>query len=170
MTSFFYAVSHCHLSATLQTMSIIIVNLQDNRAVFRIFIKVFMWLSLIVCKSAFNRTNVNNFQFHLSRSLRNIGHFYFIYWRLMFCRVWRLGSNCCLCLYVDLSVLNTKVADLSYTVVPIYATSGVTCQKPETFTVTALRNQNPQAHVLFTFQLFWCMQRKNTGCFRKLGA
>jgi hypothetical protein len=31
-------VSYCHLSATLQTMSIIIVNLQDNRAVFRIFI------------------------------------------------------------------------------------------------------------------------------------
>ena len=30
--------SYCHLSATLQTMSIIIVNLQDNRAVFRIFI------------------------------------------------------------------------------------------------------------------------------------
>ena len=30
--------SYCHLSATLQTMSIIVVNLQDNRAVFRIFI------------------------------------------------------------------------------------------------------------------------------------
>jgi len=30
--------SYCYLSATLQTMSIIIVNLQDNRAVFWIFI------------------------------------------------------------------------------------------------------------------------------------
>jgi len=30
--------SYCHPSATLQTMSIIVVNLQDNRAVFRIFI------------------------------------------------------------------------------------------------------------------------------------
>ena len=30
--------SYCHLSATLQTMSIIVVNLQDNWAVFRIFI------------------------------------------------------------------------------------------------------------------------------------
>jgi len=30
--------SYCHLSATLQTMSIIVVNLQENRAVFRIFI------------------------------------------------------------------------------------------------------------------------------------
>ena len=29
---------HCHLSATLQTMGIIVVNLQVNRAVFRIFI------------------------------------------------------------------------------------------------------------------------------------
>ena len=32
--------SYCHLSATLQTMSIIVVNLQDNRAVFRIFITI----------------------------------------------------------------------------------------------------------------------------------
>ena len=31
-------VSYCQLSATLQTMSIVVVNLQDNRAVFRIFI------------------------------------------------------------------------------------------------------------------------------------
>ena len=30
--------SYCHLSATLQTISITVVNLQDNRAVFRIFI------------------------------------------------------------------------------------------------------------------------------------
>ena len=30
--------SYCHLLATLQTMSIIVVNLQDNEAVFRIFI------------------------------------------------------------------------------------------------------------------------------------
>ena len=29
---------YCHLSGTLQTMSIIVVNLQENRAVFRIFI------------------------------------------------------------------------------------------------------------------------------------
>ena len=32
MTSFFYVVSHCHLSATLQTISITVVNLKDNRA------------------------------------------------------------------------------------------------------------------------------------------
>ena len=38
MTSFLYVVSYCHLSATLQTISITVVNLQDNRAVFRIFI------------------------------------------------------------------------------------------------------------------------------------
>jgi len=31
-------VSYCHLSATLQTMSITVANLQDNRAVFRNFI------------------------------------------------------------------------------------------------------------------------------------
>ena len=30
--------SYCHLSATLQTINITVVNLQDNRAVFRIFI------------------------------------------------------------------------------------------------------------------------------------
>jgi hypothetical protein len=30
--------SYCHLSATLQTMSIIVANLQDNRAMFRMFI------------------------------------------------------------------------------------------------------------------------------------
>ena len=30
--------SYCHLSATLQNTSTIVVNLQDNRAVFRIFI------------------------------------------------------------------------------------------------------------------------------------
>ena len=30
--------SYCHLSATLQTMSITVANLQDNQAVFRIFI------------------------------------------------------------------------------------------------------------------------------------
>jgi hypothetical protein len=42
--------SHCHLSATLQTISIIVVSLQNNRAVFRIFIalfKFFIWPSLI---------------------------------------------------------------------------------------------------------------------------
>jgi len=30
--------SYCHLSATLQTISITFANLQDNQAVFRIFI------------------------------------------------------------------------------------------------------------------------------------
>jgi len=34
MTSFFYAVTHCQLSATLQTMSIIAVTLKENRVVF----------------------------------------------------------------------------------------------------------------------------------------
>ena len=38
MTALFYVVSYCHLSATLQTISIIVVKLQDNRALFRIFI------------------------------------------------------------------------------------------------------------------------------------
>ena len=38
MPPFFYVVSYCHLSATLQTISIIVVNLQDNLAVVRIFI------------------------------------------------------------------------------------------------------------------------------------
>ena len=32
--------SYCHLSAILQTISITVVNLQDNRAVFRIFIAI----------------------------------------------------------------------------------------------------------------------------------
>ena len=36
--SFCIPASYCHLSATLQAMSIIVVNLEDNRAVFRIFI------------------------------------------------------------------------------------------------------------------------------------
>jgi len=35
--------SYCHLSATLQTMSITVVNLQDNRAVFRIFITLLIF-------------------------------------------------------------------------------------------------------------------------------
>jgi len=35
--------SHCHLSATPQTISINVVNLQDNRAVFRIFIALLMF-------------------------------------------------------------------------------------------------------------------------------
>ena len=35
--------SYCHMSATLQTMSIIVVNLQDIRAVFRIFIALLMF-------------------------------------------------------------------------------------------------------------------------------
>ena len=50
MISFFYVVSYCQLSATLQTMSIIVVNLQDNRVVFRNFyrtFKVYIWLSLL---------------------------------------------------------------------------------------------------------------------------
>jgi hypothetical protein len=34
---------YCHLSATLHTMSIIIVNLQDKRAVFLIFIELLMF-------------------------------------------------------------------------------------------------------------------------------
>ena len=38
MTSFLYVVSYCHLSATLQTISIIVINLQDNRAVIGIVI------------------------------------------------------------------------------------------------------------------------------------
>jgi hypothetical protein len=36
--------SYRHLSATLQTMSIIVVNLQDNWAVFRIFISLLRFL------------------------------------------------------------------------------------------------------------------------------
>jgi len=37
-TVMLHCASSCHLSATLQTMSIIVLNLQDNRDVFRIFI------------------------------------------------------------------------------------------------------------------------------------
>jgi hypothetical protein len=36
VTSFFYTVTQCQLSATLQTMSIIAVTLKDNRVVFGI--------------------------------------------------------------------------------------------------------------------------------------
>jgi len=36
--SYFIPASYCHLPSTLQTISITIVNLQVNRAVFRIFI------------------------------------------------------------------------------------------------------------------------------------
>ena len=46
----FIPASYWHLSATLQTMSIIVVNLQDNRGVsnfYRTF-KVFIWLSLVL--------------------------------------------------------------------------------------------------------------------------
>ena len=39
--SYCIPVSYCHLSATLQIMSIIVVNLQENRTVFRIFIVLF---------------------------------------------------------------------------------------------------------------------------------
>ena len=35
--------SYCHLSVTLQTMRIIVVNLQGNRAAFRIFIVLLMY-------------------------------------------------------------------------------------------------------------------------------
>jgi len=34
----FCVVSYCHMSATLQTLSNVVVNLQDNLTVFRIFI------------------------------------------------------------------------------------------------------------------------------------
>jgi len=37
-SSCYIPASYCHPSAILQTMSIIVVNLQDNRPVFRIFI------------------------------------------------------------------------------------------------------------------------------------
>ena len=40
MTSFFYVASYCHLSATLQTNEYHCWNLQDNRAVVRIFTAV----------------------------------------------------------------------------------------------------------------------------------
>jgi len=35
--------SYCHLLNTLQTMSVIVVNLQENRAVFRIFIALLIF-------------------------------------------------------------------------------------------------------------------------------
>ena len=38
LTPFFYVVSYCHLSATLQTISITAETHKDNRAVIRIFI------------------------------------------------------------------------------------------------------------------------------------
>ena len=39
-SSFFCVVPYCHLSATLQTMNIIVVNLQNNLAVVLIFIAI----------------------------------------------------------------------------------------------------------------------------------
>jgi len=64
MTSFFYVVSYCHLSANLQTISIIVEKYmaQDNRAVVRIFIalfKAFFWPSLL-----FVGRNVKNGEVH----------------------------------------------------------------------------------------------------------
>ena len=50
-------VSYCHLSATLQTVSIIVVNLQNNRAVFRIFIAL-LGVSF-VCPSYFAKSHQN---------------------------------------------------------------------------------------------------------------
>jgi len=57
--------SYCHLSATLQTISIIVVNLQDNGAVFRIFIALLKssfdspsyiaWLVVCAVVSLFSR-------------------------------------------------------------------------------------------------------------------
>ena len=38
MTSFLYVASYCYLSVTLRTISITVINLQDNRAVVRSFI------------------------------------------------------------------------------------------------------------------------------------
>jgi len=43
MTSFFYVVSYCHLSATLQTISITVANLRHNRAAVQIFISLLMF-------------------------------------------------------------------------------------------------------------------------------
>jgi hypothetical protein len=40
--------SYCHMSATLQTMSINVVNLQDNLAVFRIFIALLIFFNSLV--------------------------------------------------------------------------------------------------------------------------
>ena len=43
MTSFLYVVSYRHLSATVQTTSITVVNLQNNGTVVRIFIALLMF-------------------------------------------------------------------------------------------------------------------------------
>jgi hypothetical protein len=53
--SFCVPASYCHLPATLQTMSIIVVNLQDNRAVFRIFIAILRFS--FDCPFVFHFTN-----------------------------------------------------------------------------------------------------------------
>jgi len=48
MTSFFYVVSYCYLSATLQTMSIIFEAYMKIELLFEFlsqFFKVFIWLS-----------------------------------------------------------------------------------------------------------------------------
>jgi len=48
-----HVASYCHLLATLKTMSIIVVNLQDSGAVFRIFITLlrfsFDFLPYLLC-------------------------------------------------------------------------------------------------------------------------
>jgi hypothetical protein len=43
--------SYCHLSATLQTMSITAINLQDNRALFWIFIPLLRFHLTLPCKT-----------------------------------------------------------------------------------------------------------------------
>jgi len=52
--------SYCHLSATLQTISIIVVNLQDNRAVVRIFIALLRFLFDTLPLKPTRCTNVSN--------------------------------------------------------------------------------------------------------------
>jgi len=41
--------SYCHLSAALQTMSVIVVNLQDIQTVFRIFIILLIFHLIFTC-------------------------------------------------------------------------------------------------------------------------
>ena len=63
--------SYCHLSATFQTTSIIVVNLQDNRAVFRIFIA---FLRFSFDSPSYTNLSARKFMFFKRCSKRRVQH------------------------------------------------------------------------------------------------
>ena len=74
---------YCNLSATLQTMSIIVVNLQDNRAVFQFFIALLRF-SLTLPRTSHNKNVLFTVRLYLhqkrlvtSDTFLNIQHGFF---------------------------------------------------------------------------------------------